>query len=149
MLRRVLILVLILFLLLTLYGCIGLSKWRSYYYTGSLEIKEVYICADVNDDLDPVDVRNSFGYGVKRVCLFLRYSYEDGETALLRIRWYYEGVFVHQVNYYLESGSGKKAYYFFLASGEPLPKGNYEVRLVFKGKVIKVLAFRIEGGGES
>lgn len=147
MLRKVLIPFIILSLMALLYGCVGLSKWRSYYYTGDLEIEEACMCMDVNDDLDPVDIRNRFDYGVKKVCFFLKYKYVDGETALLKIRWYYEGIFVHQMNYYLESGSGKKAYYFFLASGEPLPKGNYEVRVMFKGNVIRVLAFKIEGGG--
>ncbi|MCS7233168.1 MAG: hypothetical protein N3C62_04410 [Synergistetes bacterium] len=149
MLGRFLILIIIVFMIFPLFGCIGLSRWRSYYYTGDLEIEEIYICMDVDDDLNPIDVRNRFDYGIKRVCLFFRYRYVDGEVALLRIRWYYQGVFVHQVSYYLDSGYGKKAYYFFLASGESLPKGDYEVRVMFKGRIVKVLNFKIEGKGGS
>lgn len=130
------------------YGCVGLNKWRSYYYTGDLEIEEAHICEDVDEDLNPVGIKDVFNYGVKRVCLYFKYRYSDGEKILLRIRLYYEGIFVYQDSYSLDKEEGKRAYYFFLSSGEPLPRGSYEVRLMFKGKVIKALPFRIEGGGE-
>jgi len=131
------------------YGCVGLSKWRSYYYAGDLEIQEAYICADVDEELNPLDIKNIFSYGVTKVCLYFKYKYTNGGTAILRLRLYYEGVFVYQDSYYLDKGEGKKAYYFFLSSGKPLPQGSYEVRMMFKGRVIKVLSFMVKGGGET
>jgi len=147
LLRKVFFLICLFLFCFTLCGCGVLSKWRSYYYTGEFQIEEAYVCSDVTEELTPINISNRFEYGIEKVCLLFKYRYSDGGTALLRIRWYYEGVFVFQNSYYLESGEGKRAFYFFLSSGKPLPKGIYEIRMMFKGKVIKSLLFEITGGG--
>ncbi len=146
MLKRLVSFFLILLFSISFTSCTGLSKWRTYYYTGNLKIEEAYICADVTDNLEPIKIGNHFTYGIKMVCLWFKYSYSDSNVALLRVRWYYQGYFIYQKNYYLKDREGVRAFYLFLSSGDPLPRGNYEVRMMYKGKVIKTLKFSIDGG---
>jgi hypothetical protein len=107
-----------------------------------LEIYHVTISTEIDDRRRLTGVVSRFPYGARQICLYFDYGKitKDSEIEIL---WFMGDKVVQSDGYVLPAPSGFRIYGLVLEDGQPLPKGLYSVRIVFREASLSDFKFEI------
>lgn len=111
---------------------------------GTFRVEDAFVCLDVDDSAVPWGVGDTFGYGVRQLCLLLDYAGGEGEDTA-RFQWYFKDQLVHEELQVLDSGKNCRMFYILREDGSPLPPGSYEVRVDVNGRIARRIPFYVIG----
>ena len=112
-------------------------------FKSSFRVEEALICQELDGSRQPLRVGNNIPYGVRQVCLWLKYV-SAREGAHLDVSWYYEKDQVLSEKIGLTVVDGVRAVYLLREEGDALPSGNYGVTISASGRVCAEIDFCIE-----
>jgi hypothetical protein len=110
----------------------------------SFKIAEATMCADVDDDRQPLGVTSEFPAGTREV--YGWFSWKNAAIGLpVLSRWYYEtaNIQILTLSVALTRVSDHGAVSLKMPEGKTLPSGSYRLDLSVRGKVVKSVPFTV------
>lgn len=112
-------------------------------FRSSFRVEEVLICQELDGSRQPLRIGNSIPYGVRQVCLWLKYM-SAREASYLEVSWFYEKDVILSERVGLTAKDGVRAFYLLREEGDILPKGNYSVVVSTGSKKWSEISFHID-----
>jgi hypothetical protein len=126
-------LILVGLLVLALMALVSWSFRESDFASGSFKMREVRICEELDENLQPVSADRNIPSESQQVCLWFDYSGARRGDAI-EISWYRGDDMIQRETVRLSAPEGVRAFYLLREDGSYLDPGFYSVTISCNGK---------------
>lgn len=129
------------FLLLITFILGSCRGWNSQGASGAVWLDDPIMTSSVNEDLEPIDKRDTFPLSTTKVYCFERIK--GPEKVVLGVKWYKDDELIARNT--LEFGPKRKSYAMLVrGDGAPLGAGNYRCEIYATSKPLRTVEFTIK-----
>jgi hypothetical protein len=126
-------LILVGLLVLALVALVSWSLGKSDFASGSFKMRDVRICEELDENLNPVSADGNISSESQQVCLWFDYSGARRGDAI-EISWYRGEKMIQRETVRLSAPEDVRAFYLLKDDGSPLDPGVYSVTISRNGK---------------
>jgi len=121
-----------------------LSAWslRGGTFVKSFRIENAVVCQELDENRQPLNVRQNVPYGSRQICLWFKYS-SASEGSRVQVSWRYGKDLVLTESLKLMTKDGVRAFYLLREDGTPLPVGAYTVTVSTPAKKWSEIKFNV------